>query len=237
MNQISGTVVTATIKGKEIRFFVANPEDVIQKQHFRGRLYEVEELAIIAECFPAGGVFVDIGTNVGNHAIFVGKYLNPTQVIAFEPNPPAIEILRINLALNGLTDLVDLSHLGIGLSHAAARANLVMRDGNLGATRLHTTQEPDGLPLMRGDDVLGDAHVDFIKLDVEGMEINVLRGLERTIKRCRPRIFVEVDDRNIDPFKTWMSRHAYSVAQAHRRNPRNENFMILPDVVAAEGEV
>ncbi len=234
MNQIGGTVVTTTIKGKEIRFFVVSPEDVIQRQHFRGRFYEVEELAIIAEFFPAAGVFVDIGTNVGNHSIFVCKYLAPRQVIAFEPNPPAIEILRINLALNGLTGLVDVSHLGIGLSNAPARANAIMRDGNLGATRLLATQEPDGLPLMRGDDVLGNTHVDFIKLDVEGMEINVLRGLERTIKLCRPRIFIEVDDRNIDPFKTWMSRHAYSVAQAHRRNPRNENFMIVPDVGAKE---
>jgi FkbM family methyltransferase len=233
MNQISGTVVTSTIKGKEIRFFVINPEDVIQRHHFRGRFYEVEELAIIAEFFPAGGVFVDIGTNVGNHTIFVCRYLSPSQVIAFEPNPPAIEILRINLALNGLTGMVDLSHLGIGLSHAPARANAVMRDGNLGATRMHATQEPDGLPLMRGDDLLANARVDFIKLDVEGMEINVLRGLEKTIKLCRPRIFVEVDDRNIDPFKTWMTRHAYSVAQAHRRNPRNENFMIVPDANAA----
>jgi hypothetical protein len=112
MTRMDGAVCSTSIAGKQVHFFVTNEHDEIQYHHVAGRFYETEELTIIAQFFPRGGVFVDIGANVGNHSIYVCNYLEPLQVVAIEPNPVVIPILKINLALNGLLPLVDLSHLG-----------------------------------------------------------------------------------------------------------------------------
>jgi FkbM family methyltransferase len=228
VEQLAGTVVATTIAGQDVRFFVVDPADIIQRWHARGAFYEAEELAIIAEFFPRGGVFVDIGSNVGNHTIYVCKYLHPTQAILFEPNPPAIAILRINLALNGLQRLVDLTHLGIGLSDAAGRANASTPPRNLGGARLHMARDGEGLTLARGDDVLLQRRVDFIKIDVEGMELRVLKGLAATVARWRPPMFIEVENGNAAGFAEWLAANGYAIVRSHRRYAANENHMVVP---------
>ncbi len=166
-----GSIATASISGREIHFFISDETDVIQQYHASGQFYEIEELEIIEEFFPKGGVFVDIGSNVGNHSIYVGKFLHPREIIVFEPNPPAIRMLKINLALNGLQQVADLTYLGTGLADMPCRAQAWVPTGNLGGTWLETTNEDGALVLIRGDDALARRRVDFLKIDVEGMEL------------------------------------------------------------------
>ncbi len=112
----AGQVVRAVIDGKPVFFTLTNTKDVIQKEHLAGRFYETEELEIIRAHCPKNAVFVDIGANIGNHALFALKMLGVKQVIPFEPNPVAIAVLTSNLGLNGELARCDLSHLGLGLS-------------------------------------------------------------------------------------------------------------------------
>src|ERR1700676_320036 len=177
MTTIDGTVCSVVIDNKQVYFFIVNKQDEIQQHHVKGCFYEIEELKIIAKFFRRGGVFVDIGTNIGNHTIYVSHYMHPSQVIVVEPNPEAISILKINVALNGLQRLVDLSHLGVGLSDIEGMVQAIVPPNNLGGTRMRSTEESDGLPVIRGDDILMQRRIDFIKMDVEGMEMPVLTGL------------------------------------------------------------
>jgi FkbM family methyltransferase len=228
MTGVDGSVCSAIVTGREIQFFVVNKRDEIQQHHAQGQFYEAEELEIIARFFPRGGVFVDIGANVGNHIIYVGNYLHPMQIIAIEPNPVAIPILKINVALNGLQRLVDLSQLGVGLSDVPRWAHALVPLDNLGGTVMNIVEGSEGLPLMPGDDILLRRRVDFIKMDVEGMEMPVLAGLAGTIAKWRPAMFVEVENRNADAFHAWIGAHDYVTACRYRRYPANENFMVLP---------
>jgi FkbM family methyltransferase len=223
-----GSVVTATISGREVRFFVQDERDVIQQYHAAGQFYEVEELQIIAEFFPAGGVFVDIGSNVGNHSLYVGTYLHPRQIVVFEPNPPAIAILKLNLAMNGLQGIVDLTYLGTGLADVPSRAQIRVPDGNLGGTWLAPSQDDGALVLIRGDDALAKRRVDFLKIDVEGMEMQVLAGLRETIAAWRPPVFIEIENRNAEAFLAWTERNGYRVGRRFRRYEANENYLVLP---------
>ncbi len=226
---MSGVLVSTTVKGSPVRFFVTDRDDSIQGFHARGVFYEQEELEIITRYFPVAGVFVDVGANVGNHSVFVGKYLRPRQIIVLEPNQPAIDILRANVEINGLQSLVDMSRLGVGLSDVASTATADTPPGNLGGTRLLTCRADNGtIPLIRGDVILQDRPVDFLKIDVEGMEMRVLAGLEATIARWRPPMFIEVDDSNVAPFHDWMRLHDYAATCRYRRYDVNENYMTLP---------
>ncbi|MGZ8892691.1 MAG: FkbM family methyltransferase [Halobacteriota archaeon] len=114
----------------------------------------------------------------------------PLKVIVIEPNPTAFEILKANIALNHLS-VVDASCLGIGLSNTSARAVAMTQVGNLGGTHLRFSEEPSGLRVVPGDALLFGHRIDFLKIDAEGMEIEVLEGLKRTIAKQRPRIFIE----------------------------------------------
>jgi FkbM family methyltransferase len=222
-----GAVTDTIVDGQNIHFFVVNESDLIQREHLAGRFYENEELAIIARHF-SGGVFVDVGCNVGNHAIYALKILNADKVIAFEPNPEALRILKANIALNDLTTRATIHP--VGLDSKPGRANFATPHNNLGATHVVRDRVQDaaigGFELVRGDDVLGGETVDFIKIDTEGLELAVLDGLSDTLSRCRPILFVEVDDRNEDAFVAFCRRTGYGIVETFKRYPINTNYLL-----------
>lgn len=234
--KVNGTIVSATICGRDVYFFVADKTDLIQKKHFEGKFYESHELEIISKYFHPGRTFVDIGANVGNHTVYVARLLSPLNVIVIEPNPATFAIIKANIALNQLGSCVDLSHLGIGLSNTSARAFAMTPAGNLGGTRLEFS-EHGSVRVVPGDAILSGHRIDFLKIDVEGMEIDVLDGLKETIAKQRPRIFIEVDNCNIVKFFEWTKINNYSIATSGSGrtvwsiSPSTagyENFMLIP---------
>lgn len=229
MQHIQGTVCSNTINGRLVHFFVKTPNDVIQAHHFAGQFYEPEELSIISQYFESGSVFADIGANVGNHSVYTGCFLNPSRIIIIEPNPAAIPYLKLNMQLNNLSAVVDDTKLGIGLSDQFGFAEpFTPYASNLGETIMQVGQENGTIPIFSGDIVFNGTHVDFLKIDVEAMEINVLMGLARLIARCRPKIFVEVDVNNFAAFEQWREDNGYAVATRFKRYQTNENYMLTP---------
>ena len=230
-----GQVVRSVIHGQPVQFFIANPRDEIQRVHATGRFYEEAELEIIRKWCPPGAVFLDIGSNVGNHAIYAAKFLHASHVVLCEPNPVAIEILMANLGLNGVLDRCDTSKLGFGISDRDDDG-LVIRahHRNLGGGRIEPSGDDDGegggICVRRGDDLLADVTPDFVKIDVEGMEVAVLAGLSGLLERSRPTIFIEVDNQNRQAFFDWLKENSYTVRARHRRYRANENFLITSDV-------
>ena len=223
------SVVRAEIGGRWIFFSVANPDDRIQRKHSRGKFYEADELAEVGTYFPAGGVFCDVGANVGNHSLYALTRLGASQVIPFEPNPAAYELYLSNMILNGVIDRVETGTLGYGLTDRddGAQADLSLRENNLGATRL--VVGAGGIPLRTGDSLLAGRRIDFLKMDVEGMEMLALRGLEQTLRTTRPAIYLEIEHVNRAEFADWMARLGYGIAVEGRRFKHNQNLLIIPN--------
>lgn len=227
IDRLPGTVVTSLINGRTICFFVANEQDEIQKHHHAGSFYEAEELSIMRAHWRCDGSYVDIGANVGNHTIYVAKFLDASRVIVFEPNPAAIRILRINLALNQCTN-VDVRYLGTALASETLLMRLVEVDpDNLGGTSF----VPDGRGEVRsvpGDSLLLHENVSFLKIDVEGMEMDILHGLERTIRNWRPAVFIEVWSQNSGGFFQWCEGIGYEIVDQYQRYRDSRNYMAVP---------
>jgi len=227
VTRIDGTIVSFTVERRPVRFFVKNCADVIQGHHFRGEFYETDELAIMAEVIRPGSVIADIGSNVGNHAVYFEKFLAAREVILFEVNPDAIAILLLNQALNGCTSW-NTAYLRYALSNKFAAISIVAaKPDNLGGTKFRE-DEAGELRCMPGDSVLAGRPIDFIKLDVEGSEIAVLNGLKETIRRWRPILFVEVLSRNRPAFEALLAHHAYDIAREFTRYPGFTNYLITP---------
>jgi FkbM family methyltransferase len=220
-------VVRSTVHGETVFFTVVNPRDEIQKHHLQGTFYEPEELAIIARHFPVGGRFCDIGTNIGNHSLYVAKFLHASQIVMFEPNPAAIAILESNVQLNGIQAVCDRRFLGIGLSDKAAdNASMRVPARNLGGSRV--VEGEGDIRLATFDSLLPGAAFDLIKIDVERMELRVLAGMRNIIGAARPKVFIEVDAVNDPGFHAFLADVGYHVLDRFQRYVGNTNYLVGP---------
>jgi FkbM family methyltransferase len=162
---------------------------------------------LVGLCAPEP-VLLDIGANVGVFSLFFSELAGPRgRVYAFEAQRIVYQMLLGNLALNSIENVY--AH-GVALGRAAGELKLPPVDyskpWNFGSMSL-TTESPEpqfraGTPERaaadRGElipvitlDSLALPRVDFIKLDVEGMEEDVLRGSARTLDRTRPLMQIE----------------------------------------------
>jgi FkbM family methyltransferase len=207
---------------------VRNEQDEIQRFHRRGQFYEVEELALMRSLFPPEAVVVDVGANVGNHSVFFAGVCKAQRVLAFEVNPSAIELLKENVRLNRL-DAIDLTYLGRAATDRVRRFEIVDdAPDNLGGA--HLVEDRTGQIVSTTlDTALTDVNIDFLKIDVEGMEIKALRGARRTIRRCRPPIFVEVMRSNLRKFYSLVRKFGYRIERTICRYFDVYNFLIWPN--------
>jgi FkbM family methyltransferase len=136
-------------------------------------------------------------------------------------------MLKANILLNNCKN-VDLSHLGIALAGRRGRLRGTTPDlDNLGHTVFY--EDTAGtVEAVDGDSLLLDEPIEFVKLDVEGMELDILVGLQKTIRRWRPKIFVEVWDGKRDAFLDWCKRESYVIAEQFQRYQGIQNYLLAP---------
>jgi FkbM family methyltransferase len=238
VESLSGAIVNFSDFNHRFSFFVHRETDLIQSHHKRGFLYEREELSIIQKYAQGAGAFLDIGANVGNHAIFIAKVLRAPKVFVFEANPFTANILKINISLNALQDTISAAHVGMGLGSKIDSLNVIYPfSDNLGAARLASSGESHStmnyptfnVPVLPLDSLAIPTtdRFGFIKLDVEGMELEVLHGAAKFIADYRPAMFVEVDNHNAVGFHEWAETNRYRIVDRYKRYPSNENFLIV----------
>src|SRR5581483_3209222 len=141
-----------------------------------------------------GSNCIDVGANVGPVTLALARQVGPTgRVLAIEPGPPYVARLRRNLQVNPrLKDRVVILQSGI----SETEGSLLWRPDpvhpfNAGLSHVHGTAVPGEVrvPVTTLDTAIAQQkwdRVDFIKIDVEGMELEVLRGARGTLKALRP---------------------------------------------------
>jgi FkbM family methyltransferase len=142
--------------------------------------YNLEELDFLRAHTPQGGVFVDVGANVGTYALALARHVGTSgKVIAIEPHPVTHGRLAFNRSASGLTQ-VSLVAAAAGPSDGEL---LIETDGdNLGASHIVSGERAGNaikvpsLRLLRILDDAGVRRVDALKIDVEGFEDRVLTG-------------------------------------------------------------
>lgn len=153
--------------------FMPDTGGVMSQHYQRGIFYEMGMLeAIRAEA--KSGTYLDVGANIGNHTLYFEKFCNSDRVIAFEPLEQCLGPLKQTKKFNQLSFEIH----EIGLSD---------RSGEFETLIGPTTYS---IPVMPLDD-LGLDNVSIVKIDIEGMESLALRGMLRTLERCKPILFLE----------------------------------------------
>jgi FkbM family methyltransferase len=223
------TIAEVEHEGCRLQFFIGNPSDQIQATHLSGSLYEPEELSIVETHYVPGTTFVDIGSNVGNHALWAAKCLGAPRVIAFEPVLGQHTLLCANIALNDLSERIEVRKIALSSRVGKARiSKSFVVSKNSGRAWVSSTGLGEEVRMSTGDLELADTGPLFIKLDVEGHEISALEGLQGTINKHRPRIFIEVDCINEKKFDEWLRANKYEKRDTFKRYEANCNYLVAP---------
>lgn len=167
----------------------------------RDGVWEAHIIHTIRRCLKPGGVFVDVGANVGVMSFHAAQVVGPSgKVIAFEPNPENVQFFLRGVLLNGF-DQVTLFPVGASDRSAVfsvrGGSNSYLGEAQIGG-ELAQSAVADRL-------LETEARIDFIKLDIEGHEPHALVGLRKTIARHRPTLLCEFNPRclrdtiNLDP--------------------------------------
>lgn len=185
--------------------------------------YCADELAAWLPYVPVGGTVVDVGANLGSHTLGFAQAVGDTgQVIAVEPQRHIYHMLCGSIALCGARQVIAKQ---IACGRALSTLPLACIDydqpNNFGGLNLGRHPNPHVLHdtiQVEPIDAWKLERLDCLKIDVEGMEMDVLMGAEQTIARCRPMIVAEwsTEDRltGFDaPIVQWLTTRGYDVYQ------------------------
>ncbi|WP_419757406.1 FkbM family methyltransferase [Acidisoma sp.] len=168
--------------------------------------HEIEMIARIFDILAAPfGVFIDVGANIGTHTLGIARHLGRGgRVYSYEPQRLLFQMICGSLALNAVTNVFCMNEAaGAAPGKIAVPQFDYFSPMNFGSVEFGP-QQREKLDQIRGDDPakaefvrvstidhLELAEVHVIKIDAEGMELDVLAGAQETIARCTPILLVE----------------------------------------------
>ncbi len=184
-------------------FYLPYKNDVIQNQLRIGKIWEVNNIQVFEALIKPGMTVVDVGAYIGSHTVKLAQLTKPGIVYAFEPQEDIHQILSHNIELNGLGDYVTAYKMALGDQSCSTKMNTepkkpadLEKKTNRGTNFVLGCLDDTGDPLafeMRTLDSFKLDNVGFIKIDVEGAQLLVLKGAEETIKRNKPVMLIEMN--------------------------------------------
>ena len=172
--------------------FRLHPGQPLDGEIFVNGLYERALLEFLRVRLPANaGTMLDVGANIGNHAIYLCDRF--AHVHCFEPNPTAVERLEENIRLNRIEN-IEVHRIGLGSRDGSLPFATSTDDLGLARFVDDNAEASAQLPITSADRWAaqnGASDIDFIKIDVEGFELEVLTGLSGVIRTFSPLIAFE----------------------------------------------
>lgn len=158
-----------------------------------------------------GDVFYDVGANVGFFSLIAAKRVGSAGcVYSFEPVAENVESIRDNAKIN---QLENISSFEVAVGQTNGTDELLLTEWDGGATLSTSVVKPSEPSSRRNvrvvalDDFIQEERLRIptvVKIDVEGLELDVIQGMARTISKSKPVLLFEIDDGNLDSFcRRW----------------------------------
>lgn len=199
---------------------------------------------LLAQMVKPDAVIFDIGANTGSFTHIFSKLAPQGRIYAFEPGSYALSILHrvmawrcgsnVTLLQYGLSDKTESLELHLPVKKSGGVGHGIAHIGHDAADSRATLSE--SIPLRRMDDVAAELNLqrlDFVKIDVEGWEMHVLKGGAETLARLKPVIMLEMVDRFLrrsgsssDELLAFLRGLGY---QIHRLNGKTGEILPLDD--------
>jgi FkbM family methyltransferase len=170
--------------------------------------FESEDIHYVLMLLPANPVVLDIGANFGIYSVLIASSSESSQVHSFEPVPHTVSLLRSNVDRNGVGARITINNVAVG----SEPGNLLITTDRYAGNYLLVGNSYDGnvqeVSVIRLDDYVAEKglqRVDFIKCDVEGAELLVMKGASKVLTCMRPIVMLEIAEE-------WTRRFGYSTA-------------------------
>lgn len=202
---------------------------LVQRALYYFGVYEIHETRWLLKTLSPDWCVFDVGANFGYYSLLIaGRTHDKAQVYSFEPNPASMALLEDNRALN---QFAGVHPQALALSDQAGTVELLVpAGGNEGLGHLRSADTPDNPreTAVEVETLTMDAFVerenisrlDFVKMDVEGAEALVLSGAEKSLRRFRPLMLIEINPEALAGFGVsadWLLEKIRSLGyQAHR---------------------
>ena len=195
--------------------------------------YDEKQIELLASHVRPGSVVLDIGASLGLYTVQLAERVRAigARVVAVEPIPANVDIIRENIAKNGLGAYASVLQIGLGIE--ATLVTMRIERGGSGNATVSTgvdEQEMDkhssqgglgpsvSIALTPLNDLSFDDPVSVIKIDAEGFEMDILAGGDNFVAVHRPIIFAEFSEpwmrsrgRNVEEPFEWAKEHSYEV--------------------------
>lgn len=163
----------------------------IELSLFHTGTYEKGILNFIRKTFNSQTAFIDVGANIGLFSLYVKKYFPTATIHAFEAHPQTVEILKQNFSLNSINHEGIHPH-ALGAFKGKVHISNEDRTNRGGASIVQSSSNCFEIDCSTLDDISIDKKVGIIKIDVEGFELQVLQGAQRTIETDQPILIIEI---------------------------------------------
>ena len=195
--------------------------DWLTRWYTGGLFYEEGMLKYIKALGPRK-TFIDAGAFIGNHSLYFDIVCEASAVYAYEPFKESYDYMATNIRDNASI----IQAFNIGLADRLGSGTMYGNASNRGMARLVVGI---GDTVVSTIDSEVDKHsiecVDIIKIDVEGMGLDVLRGAKNTIERDSPRIFIECeDDDSKESATAFMIGKGYTIGRRFNTTPTYEFY-------------
>jgi len=208
-------LVSFNYQNTPIKFEITGKNLTVEIANVGGTFYELAELELIRQNLKSSNpVIVDIGANTGNHLVYFAKIMQAAKVIPIEFHPEIIARLKNHILINQVSN-IDLSKLGYAIGKNHGKSFIKEHP----AKDLCLTEIADNIingtevVVVTLDELIGEK-VDFIKLDVQGKDIDALTGAKNLISSYQPDMLVEVAKNHIREFRKFLEAVRYQIVTA-----------------------
>jgi FkbM family methyltransferase len=164
--------------------------------------YELDTNKVLHDTVKDGMYVVEAGAHIGTETLLLASLVGTKgKVFAFEPNPVVRKRLGINILVNDFSNIVNISEIALG--QRPENVSFFIKNESVANQGLSSKYKYDDdvieitVPQQRLDDwvfINKIPKIDFIKMDVQGSEIDILEGAKSTIQKYRPIILTEAED-------------------------------------------
>lgn len=166
-------------------------------------------------------IILDIGANLGNHTLFWSEHIDYDKIYSFEPFDVNYKRLTNNVSLHNKKENIVTINKGVGLKEGYTSVKEFHED-NYGGTTLDPGISDYGeIEIIDIDSFVDQnqlSQVDFIKIDTEGFEISVLSGMESTLLKYHPDLWVEVSHQSFLEIVQRLNGFGYTLADVEGFN-------------------
>jgi len=184
-------IATAQYLGHKITY---EPTTGIGGHIFSSGEFEKKEMELCKEYISETSIVLDIGANIGLHSIYFSGLAKDGCILSFEPSLATFSFLVSNVA-----NIYNIVPINLAVSDEGKVADFYHASDNAYSSLIDTKRKEVvsviKVPCMRVDDVVSGLRldrVDFVKIDVEGLEFEVLNGMSDVISKYQPVIFCEI---------------------------------------------